>query len=101
VYCIYETGKALLPSGYLLEDKQAKYIDSLKKENFSPAVLEQSVAVAKEVSGQIVAYSKTDNYSKLSTLRGYTPKKGDEYWYPTPPGLFRSGTATLDNYTSQ
>jgi hypothetical protein len=89
LYCIYETGKALLPSGYMLEEKQAKYIDELKKE-FSSSIIQQSVAVAKEVCAQIVDYSKTDNYSKLSTLRGYTPKKGDEYWYPTPPGYFEA-----------
>jgi len=89
LYCIYETGKTLLPSGYMLEEKQLKYIDGLKKE-LSSSIIQQSIAVAKEVCAQIVDYSKTDNYSKLSTLRGYTPKKGDEYWYPTPPGYFEA-----------
>lgn len=89
LYCIYETGKTLLPSGYLLEDKQAKYIDSFKGKLSAP-IIQQSVAVAKEVCAQIVAYSKTDNYSKLSTLVGYTPKKGDQFWYPTPPGYFEA-----------
>lgn len=90
VYCIYETGKTLLPSGYLLEDKQHAYIDSLKKEKLDSNIINQSVAVAKEVCNQIVAWSKTDHYSKLSTLVGYTPKKGDAYWYPTPPGYFEA-----------
>ncbi len=90
LYCIYETGKTLLPSGYMLEEKQSKYIDELKKENLSSSIIQQSIAVAKEVCAQIVDYSKTDNYSKLSTLRGYTPKKGDEYWFPTPPGYFEA-----------
>jgi hypothetical protein len=89
LYCIYETGKTLLPSGYMLEERQSKYIDGLKK-NLSPSIIQQSIAVAKEVCAQIVDYSKTDNYGKLSTLRGYTPKKGDEYWYPTPPGYFEA-----------
>jgi hypothetical protein len=90
LYCIYETGKTLLPSGYLLEDKQKKYIDKLKKEKIASSVIQQSIAVAKEVSQQIVEYSKTDNYNKLSTLVAYTPKRGDEYWYPTPPGYFEA-----------
>src|ERR1044072_4165932 len=89
LYCIYETGKTLLPSGYMLEEKQAKYIDALKKK-LSSSTIRQSIAVAKELCAQIVDYSKTDNYSKLSTLRGYTPKKGDEYWYPTPPAYFEA-----------
>jgi hypothetical protein len=89
-YCIYETGKALLPSGFMLEENQTTYINKLKKEKIDTSVINQSIAVAKEVSAQIVGYSKTDNYSKLSTLRGYTPKKGDEYWYPTPPGYFEA-----------
>jgi hypothetical protein len=90
LYCIYETGKTLLPSGYMLEAKQSKYIDELNKEKLSLSIIQQSIAVAKEVCAQIVAYSKTDNYSKLSTLVGYTPKKGDEYWYPTPPAYFEA-----------
>lgn len=90
VYCIYETGKALLPSGYMLDEKQNKYIEKLRKEKIPASVIETSIAVAKEVMQQIVAYSKTDNYNKLSTLVAYTPKKGDGYWYPTPPGYFEA-----------
>ena len=90
VYSIYETGKTLLPSGYMLEEKQNKYIEKLRKEKIPALVIEKSIAVAKEVTQQIVAYSKTDNYNKLSTLVAYTPKKGDGYWYPTPPGYFEA-----------
>jgi hypothetical protein len=38
----------------------------------------------------IVNFSKTDHYNKLSTLKRYTPLKGDAYWYPTPPGYFEA-----------
>lgn len=89
-YCIYESGRNLLPSGYMLEEKQIDYINELKKRKIDSNIINQSVAVAKEVSAQIVAYSRTDNYSKLSTLRGYSPKKGDEFWFPTPPGYFEA-----------
>ena len=90
IYCIYESGKNLLPSGYLLEEKQAAYLTKLKASGIDTNIINQSVAVAKEVSAQIVNYSRTDNYSRLSTLRGYSPKKGDEYWFPTPPGYFEA-----------
>ena len=89
-YCIYETGKTLLPSGFMLEEKQTGYINKLKEKKIDTNIINQSIAVAKEVCAQIVDYSKTDNYYKLSTLRGYTPKKGDEYWFPTPPGYFEA-----------
>ncbi|MCC7401208.1 MAG: vanadium-dependent haloperoxidase [Chitinophagaceae bacterium] len=90
LYCIYETGKTMLPSGYMLEEQQEDYINRLKNERISQSIIDRSVAVAKEVSGQIVDYSKTDNYNKLSTLVNYTPLKGDQYWYPTPPGYFEA-----------
>ena len=90
LYCIYETGRALLPSGYRLQEEETKFLEKLKRQKFSVDIIKQSVSVAEEVSAQIVTYSITDNYNKLSTLRGYTPKKGDEYWYPTPPGYFEA-----------
>jgi hypothetical protein len=37
-----------------------------------------------------VAWSKTDGYLKLSTLRRYRPLKGDAYWYPTPPAYMEA-----------
>jgi hypothetical protein len=30
LYCIYETGKALLPSGYRLQEEETKYVEKLK-----------------------------------------------------------------------
>jgi hypothetical protein len=56
LYCIYETGKALLPSGYMLQEQQTKYIERLKANKFSEAIIKKSIAVAEEVSAQIVAY---------------------------------------------
>ncbi|MCZ2459325.1 MAG: vanadium-dependent haloperoxidase [Chitinophagales bacterium] len=90
VYSILETGKNMLPSGYMLEDRQTDYINKLLKEKISKSLIERSVAVAKEVSRQIIDYSNSDNYNKLSTLVNYTPLKGDQYWYPTPPGYFEA-----------
>ena len=39
LYCIYETGKTLLPSGYMLEERQSKYINELKKRNYHHPLL--------------------------------------------------------------
>ncbi|RYE30972.1 MAG: phosphatase PAP2 family protein [Sphingobacteriaceae bacterium] len=85
IYCILETGKNMLPSGVSLQDDENLYVAQLQKNKISQPVIDQSIAVAQQVSAQIVNFSKADNYSKLSAKLRYTPKKGDAYWYPTPP----------------
>ena len=85
IYCILETGKNMLPSGVSLQDDEDLYVAQLKKNTISQSVIDQSIAVAKETSAQIINFSKSDSYSKLSARLRYTPKKGDGFWYPTPP----------------
>ncbi|MHA4742248.1 vanadium-dependent haloperoxidase [Dyadobacter sp. MSC1_007] len=86
LYCILETGRLIIPSGYMLEEDQKKLIINLLREGHSQKSIDQSIAVAQEVAKQIAANSATDGYLKLSTRLRYRPKKGDAYWYPTPPG---------------
>ena len=85
LYCILETGRLLLPSGFMLEDDQKKLLGELEKAKLSPAVLQASVAVANDMAKYIANWSKGDNYGKLSAKLRYTPVKGEAYWYPTPP----------------
>ena len=85
---MYETAKVLQPSGKLMGDFEDKWIDSLLKKGVSKEVMDQSHALAKEVSLQIVKYAKADKYKKISALPRYTPKKEEGTWYPTPPGYF-------------
>jgi hypothetical protein len=86
LYCILETGKLILPSGYMLEEDQKKLIIALLREGYKQKTIDQAVAVAEEVAKKIVSNASTDGYLKLSTRLRYRPKKGDGYWYPTPPG---------------
>lgn len=86
LYCILETGRLIIPSGYMLEEDQKKLIIALLREGHSQATIDQSVAVAQDVAKKIAADASTDGYLKLSTRLRYRPKKGDAYWYPTPPG---------------
>ena len=86
LYCILETGRLIIPSGYMLEEDQKKLIIALLREGHSQAAIDQSVAVAQDVAKKIAADASTDGYLKLSTRLRYRPKKGDAYWYPTPPG---------------
>ncbi len=90
VYCILETGKRMLPSGFMLEKQEEEFIQQLKKNKVSQAMIDESIAVADLVAGEIVAYAKTDGYGKLSAKLRYTPLKGDGYWYPTPPAYMEA-----------
>ncbi|MEX6689375.1 vanadium-dependent haloperoxidase [Danxiaibacter flavus] len=90
VYCILETGRQMLPSGYMLKEKEDSLVAFLKKKKVAKAIIEQSVSVAQDVAGQVVKYSATDHYNKLSALLRYTPLKGDGFWYPTPPAYIEA-----------
>ncbi|MGN6494996.1 MAG: vanadium-dependent haloperoxidase [Agriterribacter sp.] len=90
VYCILETGKQMLPSGYMLEEDQKKYIENLKKNGINEKEINDAIAVAEDIAAQVVDWSKTDDYFKLSAKVRYTPLKGDAYWYPTPPGYLEA-----------
>jgi hypothetical protein len=85
VYCILETGKLMLPSGYMLQDDEDKYIALLKKNNISEDTIKASVAAAVEMTAKVIAFSRGDNYNRLSGKLRYTPLKGGKNWYPTPP----------------
>lgn len=86
LYCILETGRLIIPSGYMLEEDQKKLIIALLREGHSQATIDKSIAVAQDVARKVAADASTDGYLKLSTRLRYRPKKGDAYWYPTPPG---------------
>jgi len=86
LYCILETGKIILPSGYMLEGDQKKLLAELKNEGYADETIQQSILVAQDVAKKVISYSSKDNYLKLSTRLRYRPLKGDGYWFPTPPG---------------
>ncbi len=90
LYCILETGRQILPSGYMLEEEQKKLLESLLKEGYSQSVIDQSVGVAQAVAKRVLTYAAADNYRILSTKGRYRPIKGDAYWYPTPPGYIEA-----------
>lgn len=90
LYSILETGRLLLPSGFMLEEDQQKLLASFSKQKISKTIIDNSVAVAKEVSANIIAWTRGDGYGKLSAQLHYTPVKGDGYWYPTPPAYMEA-----------
>ena len=85
LYCLLEAGRQMLPSGYMIEEDEKRFIDKLKASKVSQATIDESIAVAKDVLNQVVQFAKTDHYNQLSTRIRYTPAKGEGFWYPTPP----------------
>lgn len=85
VYAIYETAKNMLPSGFMLQDDENAFTKQLLKNKIKQQDIDNALQAAVNVSSQIIGFSKIDNYSKLSAKLRYTPKKGEQYWYPTPP----------------
>jgi PAP2 superfamily protein len=85
LYGILETGRNIIPSGYLLEDKQKLLKQAFQRKKINAAIIDSSIAFAQLMSKQIVQYCKTDGYFKLSTLARYKPFETDSNWKPTPP----------------
>ncbi len=90
LYCILETGRLILPSGYMLEEEQQKLIASLQKAGYGQAQIDLSVGVAQQVAKQVMQRAASDNYSMLSTRLRYRPVKDDAHWYPTPPAYIEA-----------
>jgi len=83
LYGILETGKSIIPSGYLLEEKENDLVRAFSK--LPKAEMDSSISFAKKITQYIIQYSRTDGYFKLSTLARYKPLDGEQYWQPTPP----------------
>lgn len=85
-YAMLELGKNILPSGYMLQEKQDKYVATYKKQNrLSKKAVSDNIAYAQTVASQVLQYARTDGYNKLSTYTRYTPTQQEGRWYPTPP----------------
>ncbi|GAB3645771.1 hypothetical protein GCM10028791_04500 [Echinicola sediminis] len=86
VYAMLEVGKGIMPSGKQLNKTQEELIQKFKTNKWiNKKTLSSSIAYAEQIAQQVLAYSKTDGYSKLSALPRYTPSNKPGTWYPTPP----------------
>jgi len=86
LYTLLEVGRQLMPSGYLLEEKQKKLIQYFKtKRKLSTAQVTSLVTYSQDIASQVVALARADHYNQLSTYSRYKPKKEEGHWFPTPP----------------
>ncbi len=78
VLALWKAAQALLPSGSQLKPA----IDSLAA-LLPPA----NVQLVDQVVLQITTWAGQDGFMQLNNLKRYTPKRGPEYWQPTPPAF--------------
>lgn len=90
IYSIYEAGRLMLPSGFMLEEKIAKYEADCRKRGIPAATIIYSKDIARQYVAHMIAFSKTDHYNQLSTRIRYTPSKAPGSWYPTPPAYMEA-----------
>jgi hypothetical protein len=89
-FSILETGRVMLPSGYLLEEQENKFRVMLKKLKYDPGMIERSFEVGRSETKAVVAFSKKDGYNLLSAKLRYTPLRTDSAWFPTPPSYMEA-----------
>lgn len=89
-WCILETGRLMLPSGFLLQEDQTRFISDMKKQKVDTAILKASIAVGNLMAKNVTAFAKGDRYGQLSARLRYTPIKGEAFWYPTPPAYIEA-----------
>jgi PAP2 superfamily protein len=90
LFCILETGKLMLPSGYLLEKDEVDLIAKLRKRKVNETLLRESREAARLIAISVGKFAAGDAYTRLSAKLRYTPKQGDGYWYPTPPSYLEA-----------
>ena len=89
-YSMLETAKLMLPSGFMLKDDEDGFVQLLQRTRVPQKTIDNSIKVGILAANDIVNYSKTDHYGRLSALKRYTPLKEEGKWYPTPPGYFEA-----------
>jgi hypothetical protein len=90
VYAILETGRQMLPSGYLLEKEEAKFVKKLYSWGMTQRLVDASEAAGRAAVQKVIGFSRGDRYNLLSAKLRYTPLKKDSTWYPTPPSYMEA-----------
>ncbi|MEO6188330.1 MAG: vanadium-dependent haloperoxidase [Ginsengibacter sp.] len=84
---LYKIAGRLLPSGYLLKPNYDSLLTVAKKRKLSPKKINATIKLVDKSVEQILAYSASDGFMRLSGLKRFTPAPGDAYWKPTAPGF--------------
>ncbi|MCB9279760.1 MAG: vanadium-dependent haloperoxidase [Lewinellaceae bacterium] len=97
-YALLEVGRQIMPSGYMLEEKQKELVDAFKASGvLSERNLNKNIRYAQELARQVLAYAKTDGYGKLSTYKRYTPPQRRGALVPDAAGILPAGRTQMGN----
>jgi hypothetical protein len=97
LYCMLETARGMLPSGFRMEEKLQQLAEDYRKVQPNSVITDSSIAFAKRVAKSMIDYSRTDGYFALSTKPRYKPGTRAGDWSPTPPEYM---SAVEPNWTS-
>lgn len=91
IYAMLKVGEEIMPSGYLLQKKQAIWIDfALKNKLISRKELNHHIEQANQIANKVLEIAKNDGYRELSALTRFTPSVEIGSWYPTPPAYIEA-----------
>ncbi len=91
IYSMLLVGEKIMPSGYLLQEKQKNWINWARKQNLvTRKNLNQHILIAQEIQNLILNLAKSDSYIQLTALPRYSPKDEAGSWFPTPPAYIEA-----------
>ena len=90
LFCIYETGMLMLPSGLMLENDYAAVREQCMVMGHGTSAIDAARRRAAAVAREVVDYAKTDGYLRLSSYPRYRPRRREGFWFPTPPGYMEA-----------
>ncbi|MBK8922817.1 MAG: vanadium-dependent haloperoxidase [Saprospirales bacterium] len=86
LWAILETGKQMMPSGYMLAGKQRALEGLFREKGLSDAYIKHSKAAANDIVRLVLEYAGADGFSRLTAYAQYRPAANDPAaWAPTPP----------------
>jgi hypothetical protein len=90
LFCIYETGMRMLPSGADVQSDYDAARNRLRQLGYSNQEMERASLAAASVANSVLSYAAGDGYNLLSRYPRYRPRKKEGYWFPTPPAYMEA-----------
>lgn len=80
LYAILETGRQLLPSGYLLGASQGSLEQMFRQNGLQESYIRHSETAARDISRLILDYANADGYSRLANYPAYSNGNIPDTW---------------------
>lgn len=90
LFCIYETGIRMLPSGADVQGDYDMARERLRSLGYTTKDLVVATEAAAQVAAEVLAYTTGDGYNLLSGYPRYRPRRKEGFWFPTPPAYMEA-----------